>query len=173
MQFFIKITAAFKKITLARRVASTRRSLARCRFLNFQSYVRVIAQTETRLAQYRKTVYFFIKKALITSEAYRLTSANVSPELARQEQAFFKVIAPAAQEYRLLVLAYKNIYNKFKRSLLVRRVGLQPLIFRKKIKALRRYLFLQNRYFGRKNSKAKKEKRLLRLQINPPRKSYS
>jgi len=126
-----------------------------------------VAYAETKLAKYKKVIYFFIKKTLALSSSCRLINPGAELEIAKQEKFFFNIVTPVVREYSALTAAYKSIYKKLKNSLLLRHVKKLPFASQTKVRALRRYLLLQSKYFGRKNGRAKREKRLLRRQINP------
>lgn len=166
------VTVAFKKIMFAKRIAHTTRLLLRCRFTTFSSYVSNVAKAEIRLSKYRKAIYFFIKNALIAATACRISNPRAEPQLIKQERVFYTAVAPVSREYASFSSAYKGIYKKFKSSLLVKHARYLSPELRKKVKFFRRYLFLQKKYFGLKNGKAKREKRSLRKQINPQRKFH-
>ena len=157
---------------LASQIARATRQLARKKLSTFSSYVSNTAKAEIRLAKYRRTVYFFIKNTLITIDTCRTKNPGAETLIAKREKDFYNAIAPVASEYAFFIKAYKSIYKKFKKSLLLKRATQLPPELRKKVKAFHRYIFLQKKYLGFKNIKAKKERRILRKQINPQQKLY-
>lgn len=162
---------ALRKLNLTARIARTKRALLRRRPVTLRSYIMTIAEAETKLDRYKRIVYFFIKKSLALSAACRVLSSTDELKIAKKEQALLNVVSPIAYEYGILVTTYKKFYKRLKSSALVKQSSRLSPVARKKLSALRRYLLLQVRYFGRKNSRAKKEKRLLRKQLNSGKKT--
>lgn len=152
---------------LARRLHRVNRLFLSRKLTNFRSYVAAAAYAEVKLAKYKKILYFFIKRGLVLSASCRVLDPRTEAKVIKKEKALFSALAPAAHEYGALVANYKKLYKKIKNSALVRRAAEFPRPHALKVAALQRYLFLQSRFFGLKNSRVKKEKKLLRSHINP------
>jgi hypothetical protein len=158
---------AFKKLLLARRLRRVNRLFLSRKFTSFSNYVTAAAYAEVKLAKYKKILYFFIKQGLTLSASCRVLDPRAETKIVKREKALFSALAPAAREYRALAARYKKLYKKFKNSVLVRRAATLPRSRALKVAALQRYLFLQSRFFGLKNGRAKRERRVLRSRINP------
>lgn len=167
LALFPKVASAFKKLTLTRRLRRVNRLFLSRKLTSFRSFVAAAAYAEVKLAKYKKVLYFFIKRGLGLSASCRVLDTRVEGRIAKNEKALLSTIAPSAREYSVLVANYKKLYIKFKNSALVRRAATLPRPRALKVAALKRYLFLQSRFLGLKNGRAKKEKRSLRSRINP------
>jgi hypothetical protein len=172
LALFPRVTAAFKKLALVHRIQRTKRLFLSRPLSNTRNYIFAIAYAEMSLARYKKVLYFFIKKVLAISASCRLVDPQAEGAISKKEQAVLSAMVPAAREYGALILSYKKLHKKFRNSEVLKTVKTLPQPAASKVFALRRYLLLQSRFFGQKNARAKKEKRLLRAQINPRRQHY-